>query len=155
MNITLYNCTSENNRLDKTEYLTQLASYTGAVARDTLDIMNPTLVLEENVANINSANYCFIEDFGRFYYIVDKSADVNGLFILKLSVDVLMSFKTEIRWQSGIVDTQEHIYNMYLPGNIPHDSRPLITTVKADGIYPYDKFDTSTSTFVLLAVGGK
>ena len=161
MNITLYNCSAENNKLNKTSEMTQVASYTGAVARQNLSIMNPVLVLQESAANINNANYCYISDFGRYYYIKEKTADVNGLFTLVLSVDVLMSFRTSILNQSGIVNKQENVYNMYLPSDVPSEVRPLISTVKMSpasvipGAQTQPQFSTQSDCYVLLAIGGK
>ena len=79
MDITLYNCTAEPNMLDKSGSLTSVASYTGTVARHNVDMINPEITLEETAANIVTANYCYISDFGRYYQIVEKSCDVNGL----------------------------------------------------------------------------
>lgn len=154
MNITLYKSTAEPNRLNKTSFLTQLASYTGAVARQNLSIMNPLLVLQESIANIKDANYCYISDFGRYYYIREKTCDANGLYTLVLNIDVLMSYKTDILLQKGIVSKQEGIYNMYLPSDVPSEVRPLVTTVKMNPVST-GGFTNQSDTYVLLAIGGK
>lgn len=154
MNITLYNSSAEPNKLDKSGYLTQLASYSGAVARVNVSLMNPTLILEESISNIKNANYCYIADFGRYYYIKEKTCDANGIYTLSLAVDVLMSFKNSILNQSGIVSRQANVYNMYLPGSVPCETRPLVTTVKMTQIST-GGFSTQSAYYVLLAVGGK
>lgn len=155
MNITLYKSSAEPNRLNKTAFLTQVAAYTGAVARQNLSLMNPVLVLEESITNIKDANYCYISDFGRYYYIREKTCDANGLYTLILNVDVLMSFKTEILMQRGIVSKQEGIYNMYLPSEVPSEVRPLVSTVKMDPVVSGAGFTNQSDCFVLLAIGGK
>ena len=155
MNITLYKSTAEPNRLNKTPFLTQLASYSGAVARQNLSIMNPLLVLQESIANIKDANYCYISDFGRYYYIREKTCDVNGLYTLVLNIDVLMSYKTDILLQKGIVSKQEGIYNMYLPSDVPSEVRPLVTTVKLNPTVSGTGFTNQSNTYILLAIGGK
>ena len=155
MNITLYKSSAEPNRLNKTSFLTQVAAYTGAVARQNLSLMNPVLVLEETIAHIKEANYCYISDFGRYYYIREKTCDANGLYTLVLNVDVLMSFKSSILTQKGIVSRQEGIYNMYLPSDVPSEVRPLVTTVKMNPTASGTGFTNQSDCFVLLAIGGK
>lgn len=160
MDITLYNYNGEPERLDKSGMLTFVTSYTGAVARANVSLRNPVLVLEESITNINSANYCYISEFGRYYYIREKSADINGLFTLVLACDPLMSFKPGILNLSGIVSKQSNIYNMYLPGNIKSEVRPLVTTKKFSpsliipgGTPP--EFTNQSDVYILLAIGGK
>ncbi len=160
MDIILYRYDGEPERLDKSSMLTQVATYSGAVARINLDIRKPTLILQESIANINAANYCYIADFGRYYYIKEKSADINGLFTLVLASDSLMSFKASILTQRGIVSKQTNIYNMYLPGNIKTEVRPMVTANKltpsllVPGSTP-PAFTNQSDIFVLLAIGGK
>ena len=168
MNITLYKSSAEPNRLNKTSYLTQVAAYTGAVARQNLSMHSigqhrdpyslgykALLVLEETISHIKEANYCYISDFGRYYYIREKTCDANGLYTLVLNVDVLMSFKSDILTQKGIVSKQEGIYNMYLPSEVPSEVRPLVTTVKMNPTASGAGFTNQSNTFVLLAIGGK
>ena len=78
-----------------------------------------------------------------------------------LAVDVLMSFKSYILSQKGIVAKQENIYNMYLPSDVPSEVRPLITTLKltpstvVPGAQTQPQFSTQSDCYVLLAIGGK
>lgn len=156
MNITLYNCTAENNMLDKTSMMSVVASYSGAVARSNVSIMHPVLILQESISNIKSANYCYIEDFGRYYYIKEKSCDANGLYTLVLAVDVLMSFKSAILANKGIVSKNTYLYNMYLPGDIKSETRPLITTVQfAPTADSKGYFTNQNGQYILLGIGGK
>lgn len=145
MNITLMNTDSPNNMIDKT--VTIVADYTGAVARVNLSVENPVLILEESVANIMSANYCYISDFGRYYYITDKTADVNGVWTISLKVDVLESFKNDIYQLKGIVQRQKDNYNMYLKDDkIPVDCRKAISYRK----FPSSPFGLPYLTMIVL-----
>lgn len=152
MDITLYNCTAEPNMLDKTGFLTGVSSYTGAVARHNVDMINPEITLEESATNIASANYCYISDFGRYYQIVEKSCDVNGLWKLSLKEDVLMSFKTDILTLTGIVARQRYNYDMYLPDNmIPASIKKNVNVYKFTGT----PFTGSNNLITLIVLGGK
>lgn len=127
MDIALYNCTAPVNMLDKSGFLTGTASYTGAVARQNVSMIRPVLKLEESCANIASSNYAYITDFGRYYQIVDKRADENGLFTVTLEVDVLMSYSSDIKQLRGIVSRQKDNYDMYLnDSKIPVGARKVM-----------------------------
>ena len=91
MNITLYVNNSEKNKIGKN--LTNDFSLSGTL-RDTTNIINPVILLELN--EIGNYNYCYITEFGRYYYIIDIVLMPGQIAILKCSVDVLMSFKNEI-----------------------------------------------------------
>lgn len=145
MNITLMNTESPNNMIDKT--VTIVADYTGAVARVNLSVENPVLILEESVANIMSANYCYIAEFHRYYFITDKTADVNGVWTISLKVDVLESFKNDIYQLKGIVQRQKDNYNMYLKDDkIPVDCRKAISYRK----FPSSPFGLPYLTMIVL-----
>ena len=59
-------------------------------------IITPSLVIKNVPANINTAwNYCYIPDFGRYYFIRNWTW-LNGVWQIDTAVDVLASFKTEI-----------------------------------------------------------
>lgn len=152
MDITLYNCTAEPNMLDKSGYLTSVASYSGAVARHNVDMISPEITLEESATNIVSANYCYISDFGRYYQIVEKSCDVNGLWKLSLKEDVLMSFKNSILNLSGIVARQHYNYDMYLPDNmIPSSIKKNVNLYK----FANTPYTGGNNLITLIVLGGK
>lgn len=145
MNITLMSTESPNNMIDKT--VTIVADYTGAVARVNLSVENPVLILEESVVNIMSANYCYIAEFHRYYFITDKTADVNGVWTISLKVDVLESFKNDIYQLRGIVQRQKDNYNMYLKDEkIPVDCRKAISYRK----FPSSPFGLPYLTMIVL-----
>lgn len=154
MDITLYSCTAEPNRLDKTSFLTSKKAITGAVPRGDIGCMTPTITIEAADSEVIGANYCYISAWDRYYFITDIHSPVEGLFIISLRTDVLMSFKDSIGLQSGIVEKQQNIYNMYLPGDIPAETRPLVTTEKLTKTSTAE-FDNQADTFVLIALGGK
>lgn len=155
MNIILYNSQAEPNTLNKTSKLTQKAVYNGAVARQNLSIMNPVLVLEESISNIAGVNYCYIADFERYYYVKEITCNINGLFTLVLAVDVLMSFQSVIELQRGIVRKNANIYNMYLPGDIKCETRPVISTIQFVARSGSGYFTNQNTQYVLLGIGGK
>lgn len=100
MQIILYNNLSEKNVLNK--QLTNETVITGTL-RDATSIIKPSITIEYP-DTITGFNYCYIPDFGRYYYIVDISAVRLGLWALTMRVDVLMSFKDDINNTPIIID---------------------------------------------------
>lgn len=149
MNITLMNTDSPNNMINKT--VTIVADYTGAVARVNISVETPVLILEESVANIMNANYCYIAEFHRYYFITDKTADANGLWTISLKVDVLESFKYDIFRLKGIVQRQRDNYDMYLRDDkIPIGARKTVAIRN----FGYVFGNNSVPSVIMLVLGG-
>ena len=102
MNITLYTTTSENNRVDK--QLRNPISMTGKLKEES-NVIDPVILFE--VGNISGYNYCYIEDFGRYYFITEITSVRNGLWKVSLHVDVLFTYRTQIKKLSAVIDKQE------------------------------------------------
>lgn len=66
--------------------------WSGAV-RGEISIEHPVITVE---ASVQSGNYCYIPDFGRYYWITDKNLVRRDLTELSLESDPLMSFATDI-----------------------------------------------------------
>ena len=110
MNISFYTYTNEKNAINKT--LTQLASLTGDL-RSECDILKPVIIIEIDGSDLTqteilkSANYAYIQDFGRYYFITGIKGIGKNLVEISLAVDVLYSWKNEILAQSCIIARQE------------------------------------------------
>lgn len=97
--------------------------------RSPSSILDPviTFLCDNNNAWRSRLNYAHIPAFNRYYYItnivsVDGVIDTksssfpepHSMWELHMHVDVLMSFKDEIREQSAVIARQENIYNLML-----------------------------------------
>lgn len=109
MQIILYRNNSENNKIGKS--LTQLNTINGTL-RDRTSILNPSI--EVNSTNVINANYCYIPDFGRYYFITDIESVKRELWAITLKVDVLETYKQQIYNNGGVIERQENLYNLYL-----------------------------------------
>ena len=119
MDITLYQNISENNRVGKT--LINAQTFTGNLRQST-SIINPVIML--NADNPTAYNYAYIPAFNRYYFINKIEAYRTGLFILTMSVDVLETYKTEIKGMLAIIDKNETVGNNYFnDGSFILDSR--------------------------------
>lgn len=101
---TFYQNQSDDRKLDK-----QLSPLRGGAFsiefKDSTNIMAPVIRVV-NFTNLTSCNYVYIPDFKRYYFV--RSMTVEQQYItMQLEVDVLSTYKTQIRQQTAIIKRQE------------------------------------------------
>lgn len=76
------------------------STYTGTfsaslscVLKENCSILNPALFVD--IGNPSNYNYCYISDFGRFYYVNDWTYE-RGKWLAQCSVDVMATYKAQI-----------------------------------------------------------
>lgn len=106
--LNLYQLNGEKNLVDKTNALSIIGTEVGTL-RNSCDIMNP--VVEMEYAKVPDFNYVFIPNFNRYYFVKNTEVNENGLWTISLHVDVLMSFKDEIRANTGVIARNEYDFN--------------------------------------------
>ena len=132
MNIKIYTNTSENNKLNKS--ITSLLDTNCNLKRDTT-LTDPLLELVGVAfSGLKYANYMYIPDFGRYYFISNISYNSGGIAVITGHVDVLMSFKSQISNSSGILRRQESIFNAYLPDDDFYNDNRTKTAFKNFGV---------------------
>ena len=110
MEIILYYNNSEKIRLDKE--LTQIGTIEGRLFQNT-SITKPSIMFDLDTA-VFSANYLYIPQFNRYYFINDEVNVSANKWQIEAKVDVLTSFKSAIRENIAIIERQENEYNLYL-----------------------------------------
>lgn len=145
MNIILYVNNSEKNKIGKT--LTNDFSLSGTL-RDATNIINPVILLE--ISEIGNYNYCYINNFNRYYFITDITVIRTGLFAISLMVDVLESFKSDIKNLSVILlNTQNVGSSNYLPSQVFRNN----VKSKTD-ILNFPNGLNDSGEFILITAGG-
>lgn len=114
-NVLIQRNNSEDMHVDKN--LTTLQTFSGEL-RDSCSIVDPIILFEEPVTSFASANYMTISTFGRSYFIREFISIAANLTEVHAHVDVLTSFKTEIRANNGIVLRQKNNWNLYLADDV-------------------------------------
>lgn len=148
MDITFMYTDSPNNALQKN--YSNVAAFDSVYARNNVSIVHPDITLETTPGTTDGANYAYINDFGRFYFIVDREVLTNGLMRFRLKEDVLMSFHVDILTGNGIVERQRDNYDMYLPDNqIPVDCRKAVTYRKIGDQTPFHD-----ASIIMTVLGG-
>ena len=126
MSIIIQRNNSENNRIGKD--ITTIATLSGRLRNET-SIINPVILLAVNLYDVAGANYLTIPDFGRKYFIQDIRSIRTGLVEITAHVDVLESFKDEIKACRGIMHRQENLWNLYLnDGTFRVNQNPDVVT---------------------------
>lgn len=95
------------------------------------DMYSPTIILNDrNINNLLLSNYCYLDEFNRYYFIRSIENQSLNLWVLNLECDVLESFKDEILNSHGEVDRamEESFYD----GGLLNESRKEIDIVESD-----------------------
>lgn len=147
MDFTLYNVTAPNNALDKLSTGTVIDGFSGPATID-ISVLNPTLIVETDSLNFIDANYMYIIDYGKGYFIEDKIvATARNIVTFKLREDVLQSFASDILELEAVVERQTNNYDMYLPDlQIPVDCRKTVSYRE----FPNDHFGLPYLSMVVL-----
>ena len=149
MTIQLYKNFSEANVVDKN--LSHLTTLIGNL-REGTSVLSPSIRLETD-ETIQNVNYIYIEEFSRFYFVGDIVCVRNNIWDLTCHVDVLSTYKNQLRELGAIIARQEFSYNLYL-----EDDKMLTTSRR---VYTTRAFPNRVSaagaggsSFILTCAGG-
>lgn len=145
MTINFYVNQSEKNRLDKT--LTSAFDLNGELKED-CSIIDPVIKVVADVSSMASVNYMYIASFGRYYFINNVISINNDICEVHAHVDVLSTYKDEIRAQRAVVSRQEKKWNLYLNDGVfkTYQNPYIITKAFSSGF--------TSQHFVLSIAGG-
>ncbi len=145
MTINFYVNQSEKNRLDKT--LTSAFDLNGELKED-CSIIDPVIKVVADVSSMSSVNYMYIASFGRYYFINNVISINNEICEVHAHVDVLSTYKDEIRAQRAVVSRQEKKWNLYLNDGVfkTYQNPYIITKAFSSGF--------TSQHFVLSIAGG-
>ena len=110
-NIVLQRNNSEPIRLSKS--IDTIMSVSGTLKEDT-SIINPVIKIECNLSDVTRCNYLSIPSFGRSYFVNDIRSITDDIAEFSCHVDVLSTYESGIRNNTGIVKRQENLWNLYL-----------------------------------------
>lgn len=143
----LYFNKSDKRVVDKT--ITQVGGNMDIQFIDDSSVVDPILKMKVTSGILN-CNYLWLEDLHRYYYINDWTLS-KGYVIAKCHVDVLMTYKTEIREIKCIVRRQERYdrCNFY-----QNDDKWKLNSYPCTRVLEFDSgFDMSNNNFVMGVVG--
>lgn len=144
MDIIFYNNTSDPNTINKT--LTEVTTLSGEL-KTRCDIISPNITISNN--GMINANYCYIPEFGRYYFIVRQTILTNNVIEIDLNVDVLESFKLEILSLPCILENSTANNDNYLSGP------EWVTSVKTTThIKQFPSGLNNSGEYILITAGG-
>ena len=113
MTITFYN--NESDAILVSKKITQISSINNAKIINETDIVNPSIIVSRKFYDslILKANYLYIDKLERYYYINNISF-AESMIVIDCTVDVLMSYKKQIRNITCTVTRNENLKNGYL-----------------------------------------
>lgn len=111
ISLTLQTNNSEKNKLDKD--IDNIETVYGTL-RSECSIIDPVITFEADLNLLKTCNYMTIPKFGRSYFVTNIRSIREGLVELTAHVDVLSSFKTQIRSNKAIIGKSENEWNLYL-----------------------------------------
>lgn len=138
--LTLYKNSAENNRIDKTEYLTSVGEITGYLRNET-NIINPSIVIEYD--KVIDFNYVYVSTFNRYYFVTNITSVRTNLWRIDMSCDTLMTYKETILNYECYVSRNENDYN----DKIEDKYLPLEYEKEVDYILQQDTIGTNTDFF--------
>lgn len=139
----LYVNSSENNALDKS--LSSVFTDT-LVFKEAVDMREPVIILETST-DISHINYMKLNN--RFYF-AHAECITGGRFKIKGHVDVLTTFKDEIRNNTGIIRRNIGSYNRYLA-----DERVKLNAYEQVKTLVFSSGFSKTMQYYLVAIGGE
>lgn len=149
MTITFYKMTDDKRQLTKTLNASNKVAELSGHIKDDSSIMEITVDVHYQ-AVLLGANYFYVSDFGRYYYVRDMIVSRQRLIIIAY-MDVLMTYRDDIKKLRCVIERQEskNKSNLYLPdGMFRATARQAISTP-----YIFDQ-GFSKSESIVLTTGG-
>lgn len=123
--IQLYKYADKNNVVNKSLGTATSAS---GLLHDVFNIINPILTIRTTAAPFDF-NYCYIPDFGRYYFIDSISIIDNQRAQISLKIDVLNTYKTAILTATATATNRENSTPYISTRENVHDVRPQFAKI--------------------------
>lgn len=114
MDVTFYKTTSPKNALNKT--LTD-GTTKACTLKMSKDICNPSFIVGYD-SSLLSRSYAYISDWGRYYFIESIEVTPGQEMLIKLHVDVLTTYATEIKACKARITRSQSNFDKYIPDSM-------------------------------------
>lgn len=137
------------NKISKTPQ--DVGNPISGVLRDESSIVDPIILVELEEMHVLSANYAYISEFHRWYYIRNWEAVRNGVWRVTMHTDVLKTFSEGILGSPCIVAKSSNRFNLMLnDGDYKCNQDIYVSTQK----FP-NGFDAGHGCYILTLLGEK
>ena len=150
MTMFLHKYTGDNRCLNKWTYADPPATGDSKKSIDVYQltsILAPQVTLDYDSSVLSSGyNYCYIKEWGRYYYITDISCDSGKKIILTLAVDALNTWRDGIKNSPVTVIRSESVGINYVPDKqLPIDPTRFTLKIPIDAYHIPFPAETNTS----------
>ena len=145
MTVIFYKYNGIKNKINKT--LENGLTVNDVVVQNDFDITAFELLIKNS--NFNSEyNYCYIQDLGRYYFI-ESVEKMNGtIYKIRLSVDVLKSFSSQIENIQAIIVKSENPDDNFVNCEVSENYTSEVINLT-------DNFNHSGNLILVTSLGGK
>lgn len=143
--LTLYQYTGQKNVVNKS---LPVGIDCLGVLRDITDVINPTIIIR--VKTPVKANYAYLPDFGRYYFIDSISYISGDKAEINLSVDVLKSYESEIMDATATVRETDNPDKYASNRETVYNRKPKFEKVE----FPNKNLLNDTGTIVMVTIKG-
>ena len=145
MTVIFYKYNGIKNKINKT--LENGLTVNDVVIQNDFDITAFELLIKDT--NFNSEyNYCYIQDLGRYYFI-ESVEKMNGtIYKIRLTVDVLKSFSTQIENIQAIITKSENPDNDFVDCEKSENYTSEVINLS-------DNFNHSGNLILVTSLGGE
>ena len=143
--LTLYNYNGNRNTVNKT--LANGVECVGAI-RDDTNVLYPVLTIR--VHDVINVNYCYIPTLGRYYFIDSINYLSSDKATLKLSVDVLKSYESEILQASATVTQTDNPDKYSSNRETVYNRKPKFEKVE----FPNKNLFDETGSIIMVTIKG-
>lgn len=146
-----YNNKSPSNYLNKTLQLLPAGHNQLTIDfKGDYSVDEPELVLSYDGIIMGQSNYMLIQESGRYYFLDQPILQPGQRMLIKGHLDVLMTYKDQIKDLSPIITRAENLRNSYLPDS----NMPIQANIEPDAVaFPSTPLLTAQQ-FCLIVAGG-
>ena len=143
---------------DKRKLIKNVTWYNTFICKPYTDynITAPILIIANATGAISNNNYAYIEDYNRYYFVESVSVGRSGMYVVKLKVDVLMTYSAGIKNLNAIITRQENIgINDIIDDKLPLLNKKELAVIEfSQSELNTDIADSGSYNFVLEVAGG-
>ena len=145
MTVIFYTYNGIKNKINKT--LSSGLTINDVIIQNDFDITNFDLLIKNSNFNLEY-NYCFIPDLNRYYFIENIEKMNGSIYKIRITVDVLKSFSSQIENINAIITKSENPDNNFVDCEKSENYTSEVINLT-------DNFNHSGNLILVTSLGGK
>lgn len=146
MEINFYNYKGNPKTINKT--LGESTVISGRIWND-FNFITPIITLRKD--NVSQFNYCYIPDFKRYYFIEESTLVNKNEYVLKLSLDVLKTYESQIMESTGTATESDNADRHVSTRDTVYNRTPNFEKIS----FPIKGLLDATGSIIMITIKGK